>query len=104
VNDYNNIITEGSKQNEYKYDVKENKNYVQIIYKFNSPQAFLRLRGEKEQVRSARAGDKREAQGGDDRNEHRARAGNDGKEKRERGNPCIKNCKNVRKCESLPDS
>ena len=93
--DCNNIITEGSKQNEYKYNVKENKNYVQTIYKFSSPQAFPRLSGEKEQARSARAGDKREAQEGDDGNEPRAQAGNDGKEKREMGNPCIKNCKTL---------
>ena len=96
-------MTEGSKQNEYKYNVKENKNYVQIIYKFNSPQAFPRLSGEKEQARSARAGDKREAQKGDDGNERKARAGNDGKEKGERRNPCNKNGRTLENVQSRPD-
>ena len=78
------------------YSVKENKNYVQIIYKFNSPQAFPRLSGEKEQARSARAGDKREAPEGDDGNERRARAGNDGKEKRESLYQKLQTLKNVK--------
>ena len=41
------------------------------------PQAFPRLSGN---TRFARAGDKREAQEGDDENERRPRAGSDGKE------------------------
>lgn len=63
-------------------------------------QGFARSMG---QARSARAGDKREAQKGDDGNERKARAGNDGKEKGERRNPCNKNGKTLENVQSRPD-
>ena len=74
--------------------VKENKNYVQIIYKFN----IIKDLGGKSVVFGTSRVDvpvlpppqvgrknKREAQEGDDGNERRVRAGSDGKEKEGKG-------------------